>query len=354
MRPSTRILSLLAVTSWIAAGCSSSESSSDATPVTTAAAATTVAPATIGPVSVTTDVRFAADSPSLSAWSEPLLDVYSSEGAAGLPLVVILPAHDLLKDNPSTVQLATAVAELGAVAVVANWTPLDDPPGTFDDPAVISEVAHTGDSFAGCAVSFAVSQAATYGADPSRVVLVGELFGANIASTIAFAAPAPYPGCASSTAWHATAFVGIDDDWFATAPFFDTVAAAAIETLSPWALLDQATDVSVDLVVTADAPALTGRCDDPNADWMASRDPTGAIREQFVAAGVMADGCIDLGDEATAMAAAMTGHGIHAEVVVLPNTDGATRSDEGAHVLEFGATDLVLLADTIVATVGDS
>ena len=358
MRPSTRILSLLAVTSWIAAGCSSSESDTDTAPATTVAAATTVAPATTtGPVAVavTSDVRFADDSPALTTWSEPVLDVYSAQGADHLPLVVILPPHGLSKNNASSVQLANAVAELGAVAVVANWTQLDDPAATWEDPAALTEITRSGQSFAGCAVSYAVSQAASYGADPSRLVIVGELFGANTASMIALGSPDPYPGCAASdTDWHASALVAVNDDWFATVPFFDAVAAAAVEVLSPWALLADASGTSVELVVTADAPGLTGRCDDPNAEWMASRDPTGAIREQIAAVGALADGCIDLGDEATAMAAAMTAHGVDAALVQLPNADGATRSDEGAHVLAFGATDLVLLADTIVATVGNS
>lgn len=324
----------------------------DETTITTTEADQSTAsdsPPDSGSVTVTADVRFADVSPDLALWSDPLLDVYSPQQADNLPLVVLLTPHGFTKDNPSTVQLANGVAERGAVVVVANWSQQEDPPETFEDPAALTDIARAGQSFAGCAVSFAASQAAEFGADPSRLVLVGELYGANTASMVALGPADPYPGClASTTEWSATGLVGLNDDWLATYPDFDAVASAAVEVFSPWALLDQAPTISTKLVVTSEAVTVARRCDDRDADWMTSRDPTGAMRDQLDAVGAYEDGCVDMGDQAAAMAAEMAAQGLPAEVVRLTNADSATSSDLGAHVEMFGQADLTLLVDTIM------
>lgn len=302
-----------------------------------------------GPVTVTSDVRFAETSPELAPWSDPVLDVYSPQGAGDLPLVVLLSPHGFTKENPSTVQLANSIAERGAVVVVANWSQQEDPPETFEDPTALEEMARAGQSFAGCAVSFAVSQAREFGADPSRLVLVGELYGANTAGVLALGAADPSPAClASTTDWRATGLVGLNGDWLATAPYFDAVASAAVEVFSPWALLGEAPTIPTRLGVTSDAVTIARRCDDRDADWMTSRDPAGAMREQLDAVGAYEDGCVDIGDEAEAMAAEMSAQGLPAEVVRLSDPDAATSSGPGGQVLEFGQSDLTLLVDTIM------
>ncbi len=349
-----RAVNLLVVVGLAAVGaaCGDDEVAepTDASTTTTVEASTTSdSSPDSGSVTVTSDVRFAEASPDLALWSEPLLDVYSPQEAGNLPLVVLLTPHGFTKDNPSTVQLANGIAERGAVVVVANWSQQEDPPETFEDPAALTDIARAGQSFAGCAVSFAASQAAEFGADPSRLVLVGELYGANTASMVALGTADPYPGClASTTEWSATGLVGLNDDWLAGAPFFDAVASAAVEVFSPWALLDQAPTIPTKLVVTSDAVTVTGRCDDRDADWMTSRDPTGAMREQLDAVGAYEDGCVDMGDMADAMAAEMAAQGLPAEVVRLTNPDAATSSGPGGQVLEFGQADLTLLVDTIM------
>jgi hypothetical protein len=301
------------------------------------------------PVAVTSDVRFADASPDLALWSDPVLDVYSPQEADNLPLVVLLTPHGFTKDNPPTVQLATGIAEQGTVVVVANWSQQEDPPETFEDPAALTEMARTAQSFAGCAVSFAAAQAAEFGADPSRLVLVGELYGANTASMVALGTADPYPGClASTTEWSATSLVGLNADWLATAPYFDAVASAAVEVFSPWALLDQAPTIPTKLVVTSDAVTVARRCDDRDAEWMTSRDPAGAMRVRLDAVGAYEDGCVDIGDEAGAMAAEMSAQGLPTEVVWLTDPDEATSSGPGGQVLEFGQGDLSLLVDTIM------
>lgn len=304
------------------------------------------------PLTVTSDVRFAADAPALARWSVPSFDVYAPTGRVDLPLVVVLPPHTLTKENAASVQLASALAERGMVAVVANWSQLDDPTGSFEDPAVLMEVARTGQSFAGCAVSTAVSRAHEYGADPTRLVLVGELFGANMASMVALGAADRYPGCVSTDGtWSASGFVGLNGDWLVSFPLFDPVAGAAIETLSPWSLFDRAPEIPVVLAVTEEAADLAQLCDEA-AGWLASRDATGSMGEQLEAVDATTDGCIDIRELAEATAAEMLSHGLEAEVVALDNPDAATRTGAGGHVVEFGPADLALLLAAITSVTG--
>lgn len=345
------VVVVLAISGAACGGDESAEptATSTATTTTVEAPATSDAPPDAESVEVASDVRFAEASPDVVLWSEPLVDVYTPLGAADLPLVVLLPPHSLTKHNPATVQLANSVAERGAVVAVVNWSELENPPESFKDPAAVTEIARAGQSVADCAVSFVASSAGEFGADPSRLVLVGELFGANVASMVALGAADPLPDCRAPTAdWSTTSLVGLNADWLVTAPFFDAVAPTAIEVFSPWALLDQAPMIPTRLVVTSAAATIGMRCDDRDADWMVSRDPAGAMREQLDAVGGYDDGCVDLGDEAEAMAQEMAAQGLPAEVVWLTNADNATRSGSGGQVLEFGQADLDLLVDSII------
>lgn len=301
-------------------------------------------------VAVIADVEFASNEPGLAPWSEASFDVYTPDGASDLPLVIVLPPHTLTKENPATVQLARAIAERGAVAVALNWSQFSEPEGSLRDPALLAEVAHAGRSFAGCGISVAVSRAAEFGADPSRLVIVGELLGANTASTLVLGFPDPYPGCAADdTAWTAAGLVGIDGDWMVGYPPFDQVAEAAVETMSPWPLLDGAPMVSTVFAVTDAAAGLTRRCD-ASAEWLAARDADGRMRARLDAIGAADDGCLDFGDFAEATAAEMRSLGFDAETAGL--TDPATRSGTGAQVLEFGPADLELLVAAVMEVAG--
>ena len=341
----------------IAAAACADDGSSESTAVSTTADTTVEtptasdSPSETGPIDVTVDVRFAEASPDLVRWSDPLLDVYSPPGGDNLPLVVMLPPHSLTKQNSATVQLANSVAQQGAVVAVVNWSELENPPEAYEDPALLTGIARAGQSVADCAVSFAASRAGEYSADPSRLVLVGELYGANAASMVALGTADPLPGCRTpDTGWGVTGLIGVNADWLVTAPFFDNVASAAVGAFSPWTLLDQAPMIPTRLVVTPAGATVGTRCDDPGADWMTLRDPTGTMREQLDAVGGFDDGCIDLGDEAKATAEEMSARGLPADVVWLTNSDAATRSGSGGQVLEFGQADLDLLVDTIIDT----
>jgi hypothetical protein len=322
---------------------------------TASAPATAAAPSPTGAaVTVTRDIRYASAVPDVAQWSDPLLDVYAPAGTQGLPLVVMFPPHSITKEDAGALtQLATAVAQGGAVAVVANWTQLDDPPTVFEDPAALEEIFGLGQSVASCAVSYAVAHAAKYGADPARLVLLGELYGGNVASKIALGKPKGFPACASTADWKATGLVGWDTDWLATMPAWDGLgkdAVRAVAALSPWPSLADAPKIPVELVVSDVAVAVSGRCDDRDAAWMVARDPTGAMRARLAEVGAYADGCQDLGDAAKATAAEMQALGIPAEVVAL--TDKTTSADAGGHIEQLGATDLATLAQTVLKAAG--
>jgi hypothetical protein len=272
-------------------------------------------------VSLTADIPFAAGAPDLAEWSDPLLDIYAPSAGRDLPLVVILPPHALTKRNAASIQLAIALAEQGVVAVVTNWSQLAEPVGTFQDPAVLTELLRAGQSFAGCAVSVVASRAGEFGADPSRLVLVGELQGANMASRLALGTPDPFPGCAATVpSWSAAGLVGLNGDWLVGFPPFDPVAAAAVESFSPWPLLDTTPEVSTVFAVTTAAVELTQHCDETYA-WLTPRDVSGSMRAQLDAIGATEDGCVDFGEQADATASEMSARGFEAGVVRLLNSD---------------------------------
>lgn len=324
---------------------------------------------TVGPVTITRDVQYATQAPDLGLWSEPVLDVYAPSGAAGLPLVVILPPHGMTKDGSRAAsQLADAVASRGAVAVVANWSQLEDPPEEFSDPAVLEAFAGAGQSMAACAVGAAVQRAAEYGADPSRLVIVGELYGANTAAMVALGSPEALPRtqCLGVTGWAASGLMAINGDWVIGLPDFDGLeqdADRAVDALSPWAQLGQPARspgadmgqvpaIPVRLVVTKEAIDVSGRCDARDADWMAWRDPSQRMRTALDEVGAYDDGCVDLGDSAKALAGQMQGAGLEAQLVELSNSDGQTVSDAGAHFKVLGPADRAQLADIVMGMAG--
>lgn len=320
-------------------------------------------------VTVTRDVRYAEQAPTLGAWSEPLLDVYSTAAGTGdLPLVVILPPHGMTKQGaPAMSQLAQELAERGSVVAVANWSQLEDPAEEFTDADVLEQFAATGQSVAACAVTYAVAHAAENGADPTRLLVVGELYGANTASMVTLDSPSPYPTCSASGDWRAAGLVAVNGDWMVGYPDFDALGAdvsRAVLALSPWGALTadagpsaSATAVfgpQVRLVVTNAAVDMSKRCDGgQDADWLALRNRDGILDDALEAAaadGILADGCLDLGDMATAMAHQISTALPQAdpELVTLSNTDALTTSDAGGHLQQLGPSDLDQLADTIM------
>jgi hypothetical protein len=268
------------------------------------------------------------------------MDVFAPAGAHALPLVIVFPAHSLTStDFPVYHQLAEAIAAKGAVVAVANWS---QTAGGTESPTAAASFMASGRSVAACAVMYAVEHAARYGADPSRLVLVGQYYGANVASLVALAPSKPLPGCrASTTKWAATGVVGWDGDWLAWYEAFDafgTDAAKVVAAVSPWSLASSASKVQMTFVSSDFADMR--RCETAAVPWLTWRDPNGAMRARLESVGALADGCVDGVGMAKAMAAEFGAHGFRTSLVHL--------TDVGSTERLLAPADLSRLVDAIV------
>ena len=323
-----RLLVVAAVVVLLAGCASGATPSSSPTTAATTAPSLVVAtpPPALGAVVMTPDVRF-SDSTPAESWTRPVMDVFAPTSARHLPLVIILPAHSLTStDFPVYHQVAEAIAEKGTVAVVANWSQTE---GGTGDPAAVATFSADGRSVAACAVTYAVEHAAEFGADPSRLVLVGQFYGANIASLVALAPSEPLPGCrAGTTTWAATGVVGWDGDWLAQYEAWDAFgpdAAKVVAALSPWPLAASAPKLPMTFVTSDLAADETRRCETADVPWLTWRDPDGAIRARLGSVGALDDGCVDSVESAKAMAAEFEAHGFHTSLVHLTEA-GSTES----------------------------
>ena len=160
-------------------------------------------------------------------------------------------------------------------------------------------------------MSFAGSHAAEYGADPNRIVLVGNSAGAKQASMVALADTSPLAGRAVPSAeWTPDGLLSWEGDWLLDDPSWDVFGQdlpALATVFTPWDALDHAAAVDVELAVSATSREELKRCPaSEGADWLVDRDPTGSLRSELEAAGALADDCVDIGERADLLVAAMT------------------------------------------------
>lgn len=105
-----------------------------------------------------------------------VLDVHRPPSAPGRtgPAPVVVLVHGCCGDRSDLGKLAEAVSAAGAVVINADWAGIDADarfPDAFEDVA--------------CAVRFARARAASFGGDPTRVVLAGWSDGALAATVVA-------------------------------------------------------------------------------------------------------------------------------------------------------------------------
>ncbi len=141
-----------------------------------AAATPTAAPPTPAPADVTKDVAYTAPlQPGAQEWK---LDVYAPFQPKDVPIVVILhgggPAQ---KEDSSLVNLAYAIAEKGAVVFVPSMSP-DSYVARFKTPGGAGTREDAED--AACAVRFARANAAKYGGQSEKVIVIGHIAGGYI------------------------------------------------------------------------------------------------------------------------------------------------------------------------------
>jgi hypothetical protein len=308
-----------------------------------------------GSVAVEQDIAYAT-APG-EGWHPAVLDVYAPADAEDLPLVVLLHGGPGMatKDALDYPELAEAIAGGGAVVVAANWgndkLPHEMLAAGQTAAQVIDEDSQGPDEVA-CAVSYAVTHAEEFGADPARLVLFGHSGGANMAGRVAWTETSPFAGCEVPPAeWTVQALMLWDGDWFLGPPpndAFGTDLAALLAVASPWPALATATEVSpveVEFAVSTTARAEMRHPDaSSTAEWLAWRDPTGQMQNELEAVDAFADGSLDIGEPSDAMVNVLNARGTDATLLEL--TDPATTHEQLAEA------DFDLMVEHVLALAG--
>ena len=318
-------------TTTVAAATSTSTTTTTTTPSTTPTTTTATPPASEEPgsVDVAANLSYRFSDAALAA-----IDVYSSTEAAGGPVVVLLHGEGVEKHAVFYPRLAKALAERGAVVFAPNW-------GGRQSPKL--EAGSIDSDRASCAVSYALANAAEFGADPETLVLVGHSGGANTAAMVGVRDAAPIDDCAvEMTPFVAARMVLVDGDWLLGGNLEDpNDLPQLMEMVTPWIWLAYAPTMPVTLVTAADAKRTLTRCgvtDAASKFWV--RDPDGWFRERLDAIDALDDDCMDIEEATAVLAGAMTEHGFDATELILENSAHLGLSDE----------DQELLVDAILGT----
>lgn len=297
-------------------------------------------------VIVQRDVTYA--NPVAADWLPAMLDVYAPPGARGLPLVVLLHGGGATKTDLQYPDLGRALAARGAVVVVPNWGPTvfpgDRKSSGWATPAIVEEQRSTADEVA-CAVSYAVTHAVDYGADPTRLVLAGHSAGASLAGEVALTATRALPGCAAtSTAWTPRGLMLWDGDWLMADPSLDVLRAdlgTLVPAYTPWPSLDTArTDAAVELAITTNSRTSYVREATTAADWLVWRDPTGVMTKDLGKIHAFDDGAVDIVDVTEGLSAALADHGTANTVLRL--------SDPATDHVHLAPADVELVVDHVL------
>lgn len=330
MKPSVILISALTLMTVTCAGCSSTSGKSAASPT----------PSKVSEVVTTSGLIYARNLG--GSWVTPVLDVVRPANAKGAPLVVFL--HGGGADKTMYVDETSALARHGAVVFSPNWGNGGVPAGSASDAVTQLKLSN---SEVSCAVAFAMAHADEYGADPSRLVLVGNSAGANVAANATLKKTDPLPECLVSTtgSWQAKGLVLWEGDWLLAEPSWDAFGKNLPSLLAagtPWADLNTATHVPTVFAVSNFSRQTMTRCNaTEQVDWLKLRDPSGTLREQLSAIKAYKDGCIDVGEEADVLAAVMRGQGYSTSMLTFAGP-GSTHS-----ILD--STDITALVNATLA-----
>lgn len=263
------------------------------------------------------------------------VDVYYPTEAVGGPVVVLFHGQDVEKHSLYYPSLATAIAERGAVVFAPNWRGRGSPD---------LETGSADNDRASCAVSYALANAAEFGADPETLVLFGHSGGASAAAMAGVRDATPIDDCAvEMTPFVADRMVLVEGDWLLGGEMEDADdLPQLLEITTPWTWLTDAPTMPVTLVTTAGAKRTLTRCgvsDVASPFWV--RDPSGWFRERLEGIKALDDDCMDIGEAATVLAGAMAEHGFDTTELFLENSAHLGLSDE----------DQELLVDAILGTI---
>jgi acetyl esterase/lipase len=279
-------------------------------------------------VLTTTDVAYESTNTLLEPGK---LDVYTPSAAGPWPVVMMFHGQPVRKDYLA--EHAQRVAALGFVVFVPEWgQPLVG--NSADAPTYELMMADTAQG--ACAVAFARSRAAAYGGDPATMIVFGHSAGASVASMVAFARPAPTPGCLGGSVLGAIdALVTWEGMFLLAWPGFDPVLAAdrrAMNAWAPWAYLAAHRDLRTVMLVSenpgADYQTPLADATATNA-FFALRDPSGDLRRRLQGMGALADHAISVAEEQQLLFAVLKAQGNPVSLDVMPGSAHESLSDAG-------------------------
>jgi acetyl esterase/lipase len=297
--------------------------SSTATPTAspTPMAAPTTAP-TAAAITAATDLRYESSGP----LGKPAdLDVYAPTAPGPWPVVVMFHGDPSVGTKGYLGPWALQVAAEGFVVFVPTWGKTSAEAST---KLARRDEFIADDRQAACAVEFARAHAAEYGGDPATMILFGHSAGANVAAQVAFARRQPTQGCPSGgTLGPVSGLVTFEGDWLLADPTNDKAVAAdpaVLAAITPWDYLAKDEDLQVAMLVSENAGADTEpQTADPQAtgSWVASRDPTGALRRQFAAIRALGGGRPGVKEEQTLLYEALKAQGNPVSLAEMPGAD---------------------------------
>jgi hypothetical protein len=187
---------------------------------------------------------------------------------------------------------------------------------------------------AACAVAFAAEHAASYGGDPSRMVVFGYSAGATPAAIVSFDGAAPRADCLASAPIRPNILITLEGDWLlAGLPRFSESIKADpdfFDALTPWSSIEKRPDLRVFVLQTSGggeggpADAALG----PDG-WLVARDPDGSFLAGLQSFGAFDDGTLDVLDEQRLWADRLRATGNLADFITLEDSTHNTLSGRG-------------------------
>jgi len=240
-------------------------------------------------------------------WMPAAMDVYAPRDAAGFDVVLVVPAAGVAAAGGEAEELGRVLAESGLTAAVATWgvpveqriaagAPVED---------VVADVRRS-TAMVGCALDYLAETTGQAADRDRRLYVVGHHTGANAAEMATMADVDYLDGClATPDDTVVTAAVLWDGDWLGTVAgdALGADAAPFLAAYSPWPSADTMSPRPY-VEVGVNANRLEGQAveTEPGGEYVATRDPTGALTSDLRTVEAFEDGAVDPVDVTRAFA----------------------------------------------------
>ena len=262
------------------------------------------------------------------------LDVYRPESGEDLPLVVLFHANPVFGGTKADVdQLATIVAGRGAVVVAPTY---GDRVSMADMGLLAGHLLTWFRDQGACAVWAAVDLASSFGADPSGVIVVGDVTGIAPAQFATLDPPPAVPGCtAPPSEAPIDKAILFETDWFMVPDIWDQVIVDDPEwfaAITHWDELSKPTATRIHLLAGELGAANTVRSMEGDSylesDWVRLRDPEGAFADAWASAGTLADDSMSFTDVTRVVTEVLVDAGWDADFAIVPGVAHSLSTDE--------------------------